>query len=61
MTARAKKRAAASWMLEGWMRKLDAMEADGCDPLDVAEVRERARRAAINLRWANRVVMKEGP
>jgi hypothetical protein len=58
--SRKRKRAAASWLLEGWMRKLHVMEADGCDPLDVAEVRERARLAAMNLRWANRVVMKEG-
>lgn len=56
--SRERKRAFALWMLDGWMRKLFAMELAGCDPLDVEEVRERARKAAMNLRWACRVVMK---
>lgn len=56
--SREKRKAAALWLLEGWMRKLHAMEADGCDPLDVAEVRERVQRAAMNWRWAHRGFLK---
>jgi hypothetical protein len=56
--SRERKKAVALWWLEGWRRKLQAMEAAGCDPLDVADVRERVRTAALNLRWANRVVLR---
>jgi hypothetical protein len=56
--SRDRKKAVARWMLAGWMRKLSAMEEAGCDPLDVADVRERARQAEMNQRWANRVVLR---
>ena len=56
--SREKKKAFARWMWVGWTRKLTAMEDAGCDPLDVDEVRERARQAYVNLRWANRVVLR---
>jgi hypothetical protein len=45
-------------MLAGWKRKLTAMESAGCDPLDVADVRERVWTAVMNLRWATRVVLR---
>jgi hypothetical protein len=56
--SRERKKAVARWMLAGWMRKLSAMEEAGCDPLDVAEVLERATKAEMNLRWATRVVLR---
>ncbi len=56
--SRERKKAGARWMLAGWTRKLTAMESAGCDPLDVAEVRERATKAEMNLRWATRVVLR---
>jgi hypothetical protein len=56
--SRERKKAVARWMLAGWKRKLTAMESAGCDPLDVADVRERVWTAVMNLRWATRVVLR---
>jgi hypothetical protein len=58
--SRERKKAFARWMWVGWNRKLRAMEAAGCDPLDVDDVRERAKQAAMNERLANRVVLRGG-
>ncbi len=58
MSRRERKKAVARWLLQGWMRKLRAMEAAGCDPMDVDDVSERVRKAEMNLRWATRVVLR---
>ena len=56
--SRERKKAVARWMLQGWMLKLRAMEEAGCDPMDVYDVWERVQTAEMNLRWANRVVIR---